>query len=134
MDQRLDARCYHLKPIRKKTVKASFVGTPEAVTDDGVTYSEASSIQVSFGESETITFSIGDHVFLTGDRKGSGCEIGSVLKFWEQIDPKPTGDDKGIWFSCKWFWRPEHIDLPDNLEPAWDVRAGHAHRHARILT
>lgn len=122
MSARLDGRGYHLTPIRKRQCKASFIGTPEAVIEEGVRYEEASTIQVRFGNSETVNFTIGDHVFLTGEHKGSACEIGTILKFWEQIEPKPHPGDAGIWFSCNWFWRPETLELDDDLDPAWKVR------------
>mmetsp|Transcript_28908 Transcript_28908/g.47970 ORF Transcript_28908/g.47970 Transcript_28908/m.47970 type:complete len:352 (-) Transcript_28908:518-1573(-) len=51
---------------------------------------------------------VGDCIYLTPEEKGQGCEIGRVSDMYELSKGQRM-------VLVQWFWRPEHIELPDEM-------------------
>ena len=111
---RLDERGYLMEdpdalPLQIAEWEGEFTGT--GVELDFSSDADGEEIKVTYyttlvyGE---MTINAGDVVYLTADEEGDACEIATVVKFYDVED-----EDNPMRMTVEWWWRPEHLKLPE---------------------
>lgn len=113
---RLDPKGYHRLSVTREDTLARWDCTVETKEDDWVEGDAIMAYQRDGNGAVTqeLRLKLGDVVYLSGSRKGRPAEIGKIVMFAAQ----PEVDH--IWLKVRWFWRPECLRLPDNLD--WHER------------
>jgi len=112
---RLDARGYHRVSITRPNVTCRWDGETTTSTENGRTWVDGKAV-IAFdpaNEEQHMKLCVGDACYLKGQAKGKPAEIVQIVDMF--------ADDKGdFWLGVKFFWRPEKLTLPDDLD--WHER------------
>ena len=116
--KRLTDRGYHALPAKREDTNARWdcevrVKDGKNVGDAIVAYGHAYADNTDASVPE-LKLKVGDACYMSGSPKGSPTEIGQIVGFHTE-----PGDDH-IWVVCRWYWRPERLRLPDEIE--WHER------------
>ena len=110
---RLDARGYHTTSIKRPDTAGSWSG-PTTVAEDG--WKDGVSLIVHEAKEEAtralpqLELKVGDAAYLTGVRKGQPAEIVQIVNIFQ------SPEEEDMWLAVKFFWRPERLQLPEDVE------------------
>jgi hypothetical protein len=114
---RLDPRGYHCQSVKRPDVAARWDGaTTTATCDNNRVWVDGESIVLYNPEHEAeehMPLRVGDCAYLKGQAKGKPAEIVKIVDIFED-------DKKDFWLGVRYFWRPEKMQLPDDLD--WHER------------
>jgi hypothetical protein len=114
---RLDPRGYHCQSVKRPDVAARWDGaTTTATCDNNRVWVDGESIVLYNPEHEAeehMPLRVGDCAYLKGQAKGKPAEIVKIVDIFED-------DKKDFWLGVRYFWRPEKMQLPEDLD--WHER------------
>ena len=112
---RLDARGYHKLSVTRPDLSTRWDGPTTSSEEGGRIWVDGEAVVVFDPKDKEAELRLckGDAVYLKGKAKGKPAEIALIVDIF--------ADDKGWhWLGVKFFWRPEHMNLPDDLD--WHER------------
>ena len=111
-EPRLDERGYHLTSVtRTAWSRARWNCETTTSEEETGTWVDGDAIEVYDPEDEgqLLKLRVGDCAYMKGKAKGKPAEIVKIVDLCADKD----GD---IWIGCKYFWRPEKMRLPRDLD------------------